>query len=320
MSQRILLTGGSGFVGRRMAGALEARFPDARRLAIYRDADSWHLDAWEASHTDLTDALAVDAMISRFKPTHVVHLAAQSSVGGSIQAGEATWNSNFIGTFNLARSLVRYGQPSVFLFASTVEVYGDSFRNGKVFENTAPMPSNPYSAAKLAAEWMLADILPQGCHLIITRSVNHSGPGQDTRFVLPSFAMQIAKIEASGKEGCLLVGNLDAERDFLHVDDVIDAYSKLIEIAPSLAPRILVNVASGKVWKIASLLKLLVGMSKLPLKIVQDPNRMRASDIPIAQVDFERLNILTGWVPKTSVNEMLVEILHSARKMHEKAS
>ena len=66
------------------------------------------------------------------------------------------------------------------------------------------------------------DLLSERCPVIALRLLNHSGPGQDERFVVPNFAVQIARIEKGLIEPKLSVGNLEVERDFLDVDDVID--------------------------------------------------------------------------------------------------
>ena len=120
---------------------------------------------------------------------------------------------------------------------SSSDVYGASFRQGPATEETPPAPLNPYAASKLAAELMLRDVLPSSSKLIIARAFNHTGPGQDERFVLPSFAAQIARIEAGLAEPRLRVGDLAAERDFMHVADVADAYVRLLERAGGLQRR-----------------------------------------------------------------------------------
>lgn len=313
---RILLTGASGFVGRRLAAALALRYPDALRVALVHQSKDVAPDLWIARIADLTDAEAIEKLVAEVAPTLLVHLAAQSSVSNAPGAADLTWRINFFSTYNLVRAMARLETASVFFFASSAEVYGTSFQNGKVTEQTPPMPSNTYASSKIAAERMLWDLLPQNCRLITVRPVNHSGAGQDERFVLPSFAAQIARIEATGSRGRLMVGNLDAIRDFMHVDDVIDIYMRLIDLAPGLPPRLLVNVASGKLWKIGALLQMLMDMARQPMDITPDPARMRASDIPIAEVDADLLRRLTGWAPQRPMLEMLQQVLDEARRHH----
>ena len=88
--------------------------------------------------------------------------------------------------------------------------------------------------------------------LVILRPFNQVGAGQDERFVLPSFAGQIARIEASLVPPVLEVGNLAAERDFLPVGDVVRAYAELIARGVDIADGSVFNVASGRPRSIAA--------------------------------------------------------------------
>jgi GDP-4-dehydro-6-deoxy-D-mannose reductase len=160
---------------------------------------------------------------------------------------------------------------------------------------------------------MLSDILPSNTRLIIARAFNHSGPGQDERFVLPSFAAQIARIETGRVPARMMVGNLDSERDYLHVADVVDAYVLLVGAANHLDSRMVVNVASGRAWRISSLLAMMRDMALKPFEIINDPARMRASDVPIAVGDAAKLRKLTGWEPQHQISDMLREIINRAR-------
>jgi GDP-4-dehydro-6-deoxy-D-mannose reductase len=308
----LLMTGGNGFVGGHLAPVLAARFPGHRRIMLTQSGRTAQPD-WEAVAGDLTDEPGIDQLIKTLRPATVVHLAAQASVGQAASAAEATWRVNFGGSFALAAAAARHAPGGVFLFSSTAEVYGASFRNGPASEATTPAPGNAYAASKLAAELMLQSVLPAATRLIIARAFNHSGAGQDERFVLPSFAAQIARIEAGMTAPRLLVGNLAAERDFLHVADVVDAYVGLLMAAGRLAPCTLVNVASGRAVKIEALLGRLQAMSQTPFEIVADPGRMRPSDIPRAVGDAGRLHALTGWSPQRGLDDMLHDVLQSQR-------
>ena len=127
--------------------------------------------------------------------------------------------------------------------------------------------------------------------------------------MLPSFAAQIARIEAGLAEPRLRVGNLAVERDFLHVADVADAYVRLLERAGGLPRLSVFNVTSGQTHKIEDLLLTLRGLASRPFAIEPDPQRMRASDIPRAGGDGTRLKEATGWSPRRPVTELLRELL-----------
>jgi GDP-4-dehydro-6-deoxy-D-mannose reductase len=263
---------------------------------------------------DLADEAGVEDLISRLRPQIMIHLAAQSSAAQSQAASEATWRANVFGTFNLARGFARHGATDgLFLFTSTGDVYGSSCLAGPVDEAAPAAPRNAYALSKLAAEQILQDMLPPRTRLIITRAFNHSGAGHDERFVLPSFAAQIARAEAGETKPTISVGNLSARRDFLHVKDVVAAYVLLLQRSATLPPRTLVNIASGQPWAISDLLDLFLARASRPIEITTDPARMRPSDVPIMTGDASRLRNLTGWTPQLGVEQIVEDLLSAAR-------
>ena len=308
----ILLTGASGFVGQRIAPRLAAAAPPGARLvALCRGMAP---DGWTAATADIADADAIADLIAHERPRVVVHLAAQSSIGAAVGAGAATWQVNALGAFALARACALHAPEAVVLFASSGEVYGDSFLAGPVDEDAPPRPKNSYARSKVAAEGMFADILAPTNRLLIARAFNHTGAGQDTRFVLPSFAQQIAAIEAGNQPPVMQVGNLDAARDFLDVEDVCDAYLALLANTDRLPAQAIFNVASGRAYRIGDLLLRLRDLSGTRFEITIDPTRLRPSEIPTAVGRNDRLAEATGWAAKRSIDALLSELLGAARR------
>lgn len=263
---------------------------------------------WTILSADITDEGAVDRLIADLKPAIVVHLAAQSSVTGQV---ESTWRVNFGGSFNLATAVARYAPHGLFFFSSSGEVYGRSFNGGPATEETCPQPLSAYAASKLAAEAMLRDVLPATSRLIVARSFNHTGPGQDERFVLPAFAAQVARIEAAQIQPVIKVGNLEAERDFLDVRDVVDAYVRLLRLpAAEAGSRLTVNISSGHPRSISDLLRRLMDLSRTPFRVEIDPDRLRPSDIPRAIGRSDRLAGLTGWTPARDFDTTISDLLN----------
>ena len=170
-------------------------------------------------------------------------------------------------------------------------------------------PVSVYARSKAAGEAAFTDILASETRLITVRPFNHTGPGQDERFVVPAFAAQIARIERGDQTPIISVGNLDAERELLDVRDVIEAYVLLIMKSPELPTRSVFNIARGQAVRIRDILEKLVNFSRVPLEVAADPARMRASDIPCARGDATKLMEQIGWEPKISVEQTLQETL-----------
>lgn len=315
--ERILLTGGGGFVGAHVAAALSEAFPEARRVMLMRPGESGAHPAFTATTADLLDEGAVDRLVADLSPDLVIHLAGQASVGQSATAPESTWRANFHGAFGLGAAVGRHAPGAVMLFSSTAAAYGASFRDGAPDEDVPLRPLDVYSRSKAAAESALADLLGPPSRLIVARPVNHSGPGQRSRnFVLSSFAAQIAAIEAGRAEPRLLVGDLSKTRDFLDVRDVVEAYMRLIAAAPGLPGRAVFNIGSGQAHSIGALLDMLRGMSRRPFDVEVDPGLLRpsATDIPCVVCDAARLRAATGWRPRYAMEETLRALLDQWRE------
>src|SRR5690606_29460477 len=105
--------------------------------------------------------------------------------------------------------------------------YGASFVGAQnpLPETAALQPMNVYAATKAAADIMIGQMAYGGLDAVRLRPFNHTGPGQSDTYVVPAFARQVARIAAGRAEPRVLVGNLDVERDFLDVRDVVRAYA-----------------------------------------------------------------------------------------------
>lgn len=304
---RILLTGGNGFVGSHLAPLL-AGIGERRMLVRPGSAAP---EGWHAEEAEITDEAAVARIVRDVGPDLVVHLAAQASVGAGM--AEATWRVNFGGSLALAAACARHAPEATFLFVSSGETYGASFKEGPATEGTPLRPQNAYARSKAAAEAMLGDALAPTNRLIVARAFNHTGRGQDERFVLPSFAGQIARIEAGRQAPEMRVGNLEAARDFLDVRDVCEAYLALLATSSDLPMRSVFNVCSGVPRRIADLLEALRAMSRTAFDIRLDEARLRPSDVPVAIGVNDRLCEATGWAPMRPIEQTLRDLLDHAR-------
>ena len=193
-------------------------------------------------------------------------------------------------------------------------MYGRSFSASPVDEDAAIQPINVYARSKALAERVLTDVLPGSVRLIVARPFNHTGPGQREDFVLPSFAGQIARIEAGLQPPAMRVGNLDATRDFLDVRDVVAAYLALIDVAPALPPRFICNIATGSARPLRTIVETMRRLAGGPFAGEGDPARLRPLDIPAASGRADRLRAATGWEPSIPFDETIVSLLDEARR------
>jgi GDP-4-dehydro-6-deoxy-D-mannose reductase len=304
---RVLVTGASGFVGRHLLDALRAAGHETIAAGGPHDT---------APHVplDITSPAAVAQVVASAAPGGIIHLAGQAFVPQSLADPAGTLAVNATGTANLLEAARacrdRTGTSPRILIVSSAEVYGLQLPEAMPLDELAEVrPGNPYAASKVAAEvyahsWVRAF----GLDVFVARPFNHIGPGQDERFAVASFARQLAGI-AAGAPALMQVGNLEAERDFLDVRDVVAAY--VLMLANARAGEVY-NISSGRTVAIREVLRQLITIARVPVEIRDDPDRMRPSDLPILSGDATKLRAATGWAPQIALAASLRDIYADA--------
>ena len=301
---KVLITGAEGFVGGHLAHCLEQAGHEVVG-GVLETARSAGSTGDREVRLDVQEEDAVRRVIAEVAPDAVVHLAGLSDVGASWQDLAGTFRVNVLGTENVVQACE--GRARV-LLASSAEVYGKVAPADLPLSEDAPLaPSTPYAMSKAAAERIA---LAHGA--VVVRSFNLIGTGQSPRFALPSFAQQLARIDAGLQEPKLRVGNLEARRDFVHVNDGVSGYLRLLEA--DLEDQVpIFNIASGVPVAIADALDRLVEISGVAVEIEQDPDRLRPSDVPKISGDASRLRAL-GWLPERGIETALADLWQAARK------
>jgi GDP-4-dehydro-6-deoxy-D-mannose reductase len=316
---KVLVTGADGFVGRWLIRRLLA---DGREVfGAVRPGQSpapvaptGDLTPEEHARVrwlplELTDIESVRACID-LPYDAVVHLAAVSSTSDATRDPGFAWNVNAAGTARIVQVLGharRIGQADpLVLVTSTAEVYGSS-DTARARRETDPIaPSSPYAASKAGEEIAALEAWRRtGLRVVVTRAFAHTGPGQDTRFVVPAFAERLRAAKRIGAP-VVKVGNLEPVREFLHVRDVVDAYARLLTKGQ---PGETYNVASGQAVSLEELfdrLAALIGVHPLP---EADPELMRGGDVLHLVGDASKLRAATGWAPRYDLNATLRDVL-----------
>jgi GDP-4-dehydro-6-deoxy-D-mannose reductase len=308
--ETILVTGGNGFVGQQACHRLRERFPGTSVIAA-----DLNVDKPNDLILDITDPDATRAVISELQPEVVLHLAAQPHVPTSFAHPLDTWTVNVIGTLHILEAMSHLFLPATLVFVSTSEVYGRSFATGEPLPEDSPFaPMNPYAASKAAADRMVRSATTKLLRTIVLRPFNHVGPGQREDFALSAFAAQIARIEQGIQEPVLRVGNLEAKRDYLAVNDVVQAYVEIVARREDLPGGQAWNICSGHPVSIAQALQDLINLSPSEMAIEIDPSRMRSSDVPVAVGDSSALHQAIGWQPSTAWTVTLESILEDWRQ------
>jgi GDP-4-dehydro-6-deoxy-D-mannose reductase len=303
---RALVTGASGFVGRYLVDAL-------RRDGVeVLPCGGPHDEGDGLFPIDLADAGSLRAALEAARPDVVFHLAAQTFVPHSLQSPLETFEANALGTARLAEAVRLYGAdpPPRILFTSSAEVYG--VRNPAEYplrETLDLRPVNPYGASKAAAEAMLLSYAyAYGLDVVIARAFNTIGPNQSERFVVASFAGQLARI-AGGAEPQMYVGSLSSARDFVDVRDVVEAYLALVRRGEGAQ---VYNVCSGRAVTIRDLLRELIAIARVPVEVREEPQRRRAVENPLSVGSPQRLRDAAGWEPLIPLAQSLRDVYGAA--------
>jgi GDP-4-dehydro-6-deoxy-D-mannose reductase len=193
-------------------------------------------------------------------------------------------------------------------------VYGGSAKSGHLLsEHVALAPTDEYSLTKAVADLSLGVLVKRGLKCVRFRPFNHTGPGQTDAFVVPAFAKQIAMIEAGLAEPVLRVGNLEAERDFLDVRDVANAYALGVAHSDRLVSGEIFNVASGEPRRIEDILTQLLTQSSMKIEIERDQDRLRPSELPRIVGDSSHIREVLGWQPHQDFTNTLTDVLEDWR-------
>lgn len=311
---KVLVTGADGFVGRRLVSRLLA---DGREVyAAVRPGQSSAGDdlagdgrsAVRCLPLELADPESVRRCVAESYDA-VVHLAAVSSGPEAAADPGYAWVVNAAGTARIAGLLAEAkrtgrGDP-LLLVVSTGEVYGRGDEAPR--RETDPVaPCSPYAASKAGAEQAALQAWRRtGLRVVVARAFGHTGPGQDTRFVVPAFAQRLKVAKRLGAP-VVKVGTLEPVRDILHVEDVIDAYARLLTRGQ---PGETYNVASGQGIALRDLFFTLAAMLGIRPVPEADPDLMREADIPYLVGDAGKLRTHTGWAPRRSLEDTLRDVL-----------
>lgn len=293
---RALITGLGGFVGRHLLHHLWANGDHVSGLA--READARDLpDGVELFAVDLLDRKSVDRAISSARPEAVYHLAAQSSSGESLADPWATLSNNLLGQLNLLESVVSWASSARVLAVCSSEEYGRVRPDEIPTHEDVPLrPTSPYAVSKVGQDAMAYQYFAQHKLAIVrVRPFSHTGPGHDPRFAIPSFAKQLAEIEAGRRTPVLRVGNLDAARDYTDVRDMVRAYRLALMLGE---PGEVYNLGRGESVRLSAVLEELRALCRAAVSVEEDPARLRPSDVPFQQADTSRFTALTGWKPE----------------------
>lgn len=257
-------------------------------------------------------------ILSKYLPTKIFHLAAQSYPTVSLDRPNETFDTNVTGTINLfegikhLKKIDKNYDPIVLVACSSAE-YGASLSvdNVPIKENVILQPLHPYGVSKVAQDLLAYQyFINYDIKSIRVRIFNTTGP-RKVNDVTSDFTKRAIEIE-KGYTKTFKVGNLDTQRSITDVRDLIRALDLL---ALKGNPGDVYNVSGEKVYKIKELLDIIKKFVTFDFEIVQDPQLMREVDEPIIFGDSSKLKKETGWKQEYNLEQTIKDMLEYWRKV-----
>jgi len=302
-------------------------------------------------HGDLTDSSSLIRIIQQVHPDEIYNLAAQSHVAVSFEEPEYTANSDALGALRILEAIRILGleKKTRFYQASTSELFG-KVQEVPQKETTPFYPRSPYAVAKLYAYWITVNYREAygiyACNGIL---FNHESPTRGETFVTRKITRALARIKL-GLQDCLYLGNLNAKRDWGHARDYVEMQWLMLQqehpedftiaTGTQYSVRDFVNIATKELgmeiqWQGegSNEIGLLVRDSGLPTmldsqrlvanKPVQaiirvDPRYYRPTEVENLLGDSTKAREKLGWIPKTTFEQLVVEMVREDIKIAER--
>lgn len=307
---RVLVTGVTGFIGGFLAESLVKSGYEVAGFARMTSNTqvSQGISLYRGS---LTDRESVRWAVKDFQPEVVCHLGAITPVAYSFDHPGEVIETNLLGTVNLSEACMREA-PSLrrFLFASSMEVYGDQSGSlGPYDEETPTRPSCPYAVAKLACEKYL-DYL--GRHhdfpWVALRQTNAYGRNHDSRFVIEGLLRQML---AGGE---VVAGDPKPYRNFMHVEDLVSLYLRLVSMDFDRVKGTFYTVGPDCPISIKDLSKKLAALTGWEGSIKWNTLPKRPGEIFYLNSSNRKISSRTGWHPEISLQKGLEGVVEAWRR------
>jgi len=287
---------------------------------------------------DLTDSTNLIRIIQEIKPDEIYNLGAQSHVAVSFESPEYTANSDALGTLRILEAVRILGlkDKTRIYQASTSELFG-KVQQSPQNEQTPFYPRSPYGVAKLYAYWITINYR-EAYNLYACNGIlfNHESPRRGETFVTRKITRGLSMID-TGRENCLYMGNLDSKRDWGHARDYVEmqwlmlqqekpedyviatgrmeTVRKFIEITSMQLGWNIDDKSSGIRWEGKGLNEIGRRADTNEIVIRVDPKYFRPTEVDELKGDPSKAFKELGWIPKTSLEELIKEMVMEDKKI-----
>ena len=306
--KRILVTGGAGFIGSEVVSQLIKKNAMVTVIDNFSFGKKQYLpkkNNLKIIEGDITDEKVVSRAVK--DQEFVIHLAALPFIPDSFHYPANFFNVNAIGTVNLLWKSIQSKTVTRFIHISTSEVYGTA-QHVPMDENHPTAPHSTYAVSKLAGDRVAFTLHKEnGFPVVIIRPFNSYGPQYTQPYIIPEIMNQLL---VGNKE--LMLGNIDATRDFTYVSDTADAIICSLDSKNAIGE--IINVGSGNEISIRDLAFKISKIAKKKIRIKYDKSRERPYDVNRLICNNKKALKLLGWKPKISMDQGLKKLFQWATK------
>jgi len=305
--KKILVTGGAGFIGSEVVSQLIKKNAVVTVLDNFSSGKKQYLPKnnkkLKIIKGDITDEKIVKRAVK--DQESVIHLAALPFIPDSFYYPADFFNVNTTGSVNLLWKSIQSNSVDRFIHISTSEVYG-SAQFVPMDENHPTAPHSTYAVSKLAGDRVAFTLHKEnGFPVVIIRPFNSYGPKYTQPYIIPEIMNQLLQ---GTKE--LMLGNVDASRDFTYVSDTADAIIRSLSSKKAIGE--IINVGSGNEISIRDLALKISKIAKIKTKIRYDESRERPYDVNRLICNNKKAKDILNWTPKITMDQGLKKIFQWA--------
>ncbi len=307
---KLLVTGGAGYIGSVVTRSLVA---DGHAVSVLDNLTTGHKDAVPAD-VEFVEADIADAglVLAREQFDGVLHFAAKSLVGESVEKPSVYWRNNVCATRGLLDAVTANHVPR-FVFSSTAAVYGEP-ESVPIVETSPTAPTNPYGASKLAVDFMLRDeSVAYGLAAVSLRYFNVAGAsrGAGERHATETHLIPITLDVAAGKRPALDIYGTDwptpdhtCIRDYLHVEDLAEAHVRALHAAKS-GRHLVCNLGSSNGYSVRQVVDAVARVTGRHIAVRETGRRPGDPAVLVASNAAAREEL--GWTPTRGLEQMVAD-------------
>ncbi|MBI2498616.1 GDP-mannose 4,6-dehydratase [Candidatus Woesearchaeota archaeon] len=312
--KRVLITGITGFIGNEVARKICDEYEVYGLVRTTSNKNALNpvkdiLGKIEIRYGNLTDFSAIRKIVKDISPHYIIHLGAATAVRHSFENPLEFQETTHLATVNLVHAALDLAEFKKFIFASTMETYGDQNQKTPFKEDLILNPLSPYAVAKVASDYYIRMAGKAfGLPYFILRCCNTYGRKDNAGFVVEYITTQMLKNEP------VYIGSPDAVRDLMFVDDHVNAYVTALK---SDIKNEVFNFSPGNAISMKELAEKLKEITGYKMEIIFSfppgyPSRPVVD--PYLSLDATKAKAILKWEPRFSLEEGLKKIVEYWRK------